>query len=408
MALWNTTSPTVSSTTTEMFVDELPHWVHLVAFSLYATLLVAAVIVDTVILFVFYRVKELRNVTNNLLCNMIAADLLLALQTPLEGLSVKEDRWFAGDSFCKFHRFLLHTFYNVVIISLTIVSIERYYAICQPLRFKKCADIGSVCNWKVIIATWIAACFLALPQIFISSTEWLHGKQVCMEERPDNYLVVFLSYHIPLFIFLYFIPVVIMTFTYGKVSKKLYDLVDRFRQRSRFDICGAVKMRRSIIRMLLVVVVVFVVCLTPLTFIELLHVTPVMNNYDPFGILNVCVDGLVLCHSLLNPLVSSFMSKEFRKAARQAFRCTQSLDLCKFSRKEKDNKCKLEAMKQNVEANGAVSGKTFRLDEQNNEPSAHLRKDGVTNKAYVVEFAADFKPEESFVTETTEIPKEEE
>jgi len=40
------------------------------------TLLVLAFVVDTAILFVFYRVKELRNVTNNLLCNMVTADLL--------------------------------------------------------------------------------------------------------------------------------------------------------------------------------------------------------------------------------------------------------------------------------------------------------------------------------------------
>lgn len=60
---------------------------------------------------------------------MVAADdLLFALQTPMEGLSIFNYVWELGDVPCKFHRFLLHTFYNVVILSLTVVSIERYSA----------------------------------------------------------------------------------------------------------------------------------------------------------------------------------------------------------------------------------------------------------------------------------------
>ena len=39
--------------------------------------------------------------------------------------------------------------------------------------------------------------------------------------------------------------------------------------------------------MLVVVFIVFVVCLKPLTFQEPLHVTSVMKDYDPFGILTV-------------------------------------------------------------------------------------------------------------------------
>ena len=106
----STTNGDVSST--ETFIDELPMRVRLFAFIFYLALLVVAVIVDTAILFVFYRVKELRNVTNNLLCNMIVADLLFALQTPLEALAFKNNFWDAGDGWCKTHRFLLHTFYK--------------------------------------------------------------------------------------------------------------------------------------------------------------------------------------------------------------------------------------------------------------------------------------------------------
>lgn len=198
MELGNETSTIPSTTSLEnsIYVDKLPHWVHIFGFGVYVALLVLAFAVDTAILFVFCRVKELRNVTNNLLCNMVAADLLFALQTPVEGLSIKNDNWVTGNALCKIHRFLLHTFYNVVIISLTIVSIERYYAICHPMRFKSL----NIKSRILVLASWFAACILALPQVFVSSTAMSYDRLICMEERPDDYLVILLRYYVPMFI----------------------------------------------------------------------------------------------------------------------------------------------------------------------------------------------------------------
>lgn len=410
MQLGNVTL-TIPSTTslgnflTDTYVDKLPLWLHAFGFGLYLLLLVLAFVVDTAILFVFYRVKELRNVTNNLLCNMVVADLLFALQTPAEALSIKYDEWIAGNALCKIHRFLLHAFYNVVIISLTIVSLERYHAICHPMRFKSL----NIKSWILALASWIAACILALPQVFVSSTIMSKDRLVCTEERPDDYLVVFLCYHVPLFILLYFIPLVILSFTFARVSSKLRTVVQRFRSRSRFDICDAMKMRRSIIRMLLVVVIVFAVCLTPLTIIELLHVTPVMDQFDPFGTLVVTVETLAFLHALLNPLVSSFMSKEFRKAAKKAFRISRSLkgDYCMFIRKKENTICKLKQVKQS-EAIGADNEKRVEMDIKNANDLGDIWKEkGTHNEGF--SFALDtIARTESSLTETTDIPKEEE
>lgn len=410
MQLGNVTL-TIPSTTslgnslTDTYVDKLPLWLHAFGFGLYLLLLVLAFVVDTAILFVFYRVKELRNVTNNLLCNMVVADLLFALQTPAEALSIKYDEWIAGNALCKIHRFLLHAFYNVVIISLTIVSLERYHAICHPMRFKSL----NIKSWILALVSWIAACILALPQVFVSSTIMSKDRLVCTEERPDDYLVVFLCYHVPLFILLYFIPLVILSFTFARVSSKLRTVVQRFRSRSRFDICDAMKMRRSIIRMLLVVVIVFAVCLTPLTVVELLHVTPVMDQFDPFGTLVVTVETLAFLHALLNPLVSSFMSKEFRKAAKKAFRISRSLkgDYCMFIRKKENTKCKLKQVKQS-EAIGADNEKRVEMDIKNANDLGDIWKEkGTHNEGF--SFALDtIARTESSLTETTDIPKEEE
>ena len=97
MELGNVTPSTTSleNSLTDMYVGKLPQWLHEIGFVL---LLVPGFVLATAIFFVFYRVKELRNVTNNLPCNMVAADLLFALQTPAEALSIKYDECSLQDS----------------------------------------------------------------------------------------------------------------------------------------------------------------------------------------------------------------------------------------------------------------------------------------------------------------------
>ena len=110
----------------------------------------------------------------------------------------------------------------------------------------------------------MASLILSVPQLCLSLVEETPGKLVCREQRAEKYLIVLLGYHVPMFAVLCRLPLVILSFSYVKVSKQLYDVVGRYRQKSRFDICGAMtEMRRNIIRLLVVVFIVFVVCLTP-------------------------------------------------------------------------------------------------------------------------------------------------
>ena len=361
----NPSSTSLENLTAELYIDNLPHWVHLLGFVLYVILLGLALAANAVILFVFYRIKEIRNVTNNLLCNMVGANVLFALQTPMEAVSILNDSWDLGNIPCKIHRWLLYTFYNVSILSFTAISTERYYAICSPMRFNTDLEKNST---KLILSMWILATLLSLPQIVVSSAITTDRKIACMEEQPgENYIVVFLCYHVPNFFFLYVVPLGILLVTYLRVSRKLYNLVERYRQRSRFDICGAVKMRKNTIRMLLVVLVVFFLCLTPFKIVEFLHVTPVLKSYDPFGILHVSVSMIAFSYALFNPLVCSFMSREFRKATKKAFSCVINL--------------RFRLQKQQYAENG------FKLQEiRHNETKGEIVKEGLANEGFTLSF----------------------
>lgn len=66
----------------------------------------------------------------------------------MEGLFIFNYVWELGDVFCKFYCFLLYIFYNVVILSLIVVSIERYL-VCDLRVMKINLSVGGLLLWLV-------------------------------------------------------------------------------------------------------------------------------------------------------------------------------------------------------------------------------------------------------------------
>jgi len=133
-----------------------------------------------------------------------------------------------------------------------------------------------------------------------------------------------------------------------------------------------------------------------------------MDKFDPFGILVVTVEILAVSHALFNPLVCSFMSKEFRKAAKKAFCSSRSLkgDYCVFIRTKEQTKCKLKEVKQS-EAIGPDNENTVWSDHQNpSQPGDVWKEKGTRNKGFSFVLDTNLARTESSLTETTDIPKE--
>jgi len=69
--------------------------------------------------------------------------------------------WRFGKSYCLFKTFLTEMTSSASILTITAFTVERYTAICHPLRAHTVSPLPRAT--RTIIGVWLAACITALP-----------------------------------------------------------------------------------------------------------------------------------------------------------------------------------------------------------------------------------------------------
>ena len=95
------------------------------------------VIVGNVLVMVVVRLdRHLHKPTFFFLMNLAAADLLVGvLYIPFYAAAVLEQDWVLGRAWCSGHAFLISTSVNASILTLCLVSIDRFMDIADPFRY---------------------------------------------------------------------------------------------------------------------------------------------------------------------------------------------------------------------------------------------------------------------------------
>ena len=298
--------------------DKLPRWAHVFALAVYSVCLCLALTGNSTVLIVHYRLKHLRTTASILLCNLALVDLLLASLTPFEGAAIFNNSWIFGEALCKIHRNLLYTFYTVSMITLAVLSAERYYAICFPFD----ADIKfRNKHSKILAAIWIASILLALPQLYFRTVVFTHGTYACMDnsETNDTFVVFLFSYYISIFILMYIVPLTLVTATFVRVRKALSIRKKELSGLSQFQVSANFRRKRNITRMLFVVAICFSFCWTPYNVLQLIKRTPAVSAFHPMGSFYVVIKMIAFLHSICNPFIYFLMSMPFRSAVKETF-----------------------------------------------------------------------------------------
>lgn len=323
----------VNTTTEEPVSDRLPYWLHVLALILYIFMFLLAILGNSIALWTLRRNPELRTLTHAFLTNLVVADLLLSLLTPLEALSLFLRSYEFGDPGCKLQRTFLYFFYAASILTLSAISLERFVAICYPMKYDSFKDRKT----KILACIWLTSVVIVLPHIYLSEERTLNGDTVCFQfyTTEDSRVGFFWGYAVPCFVLLYLAPLTIMSVTYWKAAQKLAEMEERFTVSSQFDLSTAVRMRKEVLKMLFVVVVVFVVQWTPFEIVEILATAPGVMKVKPISSLRVTVNMLAFSNAVCNPAVYGFMLKQFREGFKEAglylvkFRCCPAVQtLC--------------------------------------------------------------------------------
>ncbi|XP_017291706.1 trace amine-associated receptor 1-like [Kryptolebias marmoratus] len=243
--------------------------------------------------------KQLHTPTNFLILSLAVADLLVGIVVfPLTMTFSPSFCMYHRDVFCKIRSSFGMYFCTCSILHLCCISVDRYYAVCQPLMYK--SKISHHVVLVMIAVSWIVSALIATGVVIPNSIEKF-------QER--GFLVVLMTTTVGVIISFY-LPLVIMLCIYLKIFLVAQRQAQSIHTRIK---CGATvsKMERKATKTLAIVLGVFLLCWTP-CFISVTFST-FSNILIPVPVIETLI-WLALTNSTLNPFIYAFFYIWFRSA----------------------------------------------------------------------------------------------
>ncbi|KAM7367579.1 hypothetical protein PAMP_013865 [Pampus punctatissimus] len=250
--------------------------------------------------------KQLHTPTNSLILSLAVADLLVGvLVFPFSVEYSVSSCQYNEDLFCKVRNSFDVTLSTASILNLCCISIDRYYAVCQPLAYRTKINIHIVCI--MILFSWSLSVLVAIG-ILIAGLNLKKCEERCfIDVLLPNILAP---------IFAFYVPVIIMLCIYLKIfliAQRQARSIHNTTCRSTKSGATVSKMERKATKTLATVMGVFLICWTPL-FLCLTFKS--LNNASVPIALFEALNCLSLSNSMLNPFIYAFFYSWFRSAFR--------------------------------------------------------------------------------------------
>ncbi|XP_042244468.1 growth hormone secretagogue receptor a [Thunnus albacares] len=307
-------------------------------------LFLVGVVGNVMTILVVSKYRDMRTTTNLYLCSMAVSDLLIFLCMPLDLYRMWRYRpWRFGDALCKLFQFVSESCTYSTILSITALSVERYLAICFPLRAKALVTKRRV--RALILLLWTVSLLSAGP-VFVmvgverdsmgppdyisemNETGFFLEAGDTRECKMTHYAVEsgLMGAMVWLSSVFFFMPVFCLTVLYSLIGRRLWQRHRETNISSR--VAHRDKSNRQTIKMLVVVVLAFVLCWLPfhvgryLQFRSLDAPSPLLSLLSEYCSLVSVV--LFYLSAAINPILYNTMSWKYRGAAARLFGLTDN------------------------------------------------------------------------------------
>ncbi|XP_061169738.1 allatostatin-A receptor-like [Saccostrea echinata] len=308
---------------------------------------------NALVIVVILAFPRMRNITSMFLVSLASADLLLVLIcVPIKCATYFSYTWRMGPFLCTFTHYIQNVSMVCSVMTLTVMSIERYVAIVYPLRAR---SLCTVRHAKFVIgAVWILSFIYTVPVIFIQDLHEV-GRRVkaywCMKKfsQPEYSLL----FEIYMFLILFIVPMTIMVFTYSRISYEIWNVTARraalsggrhreevsLRSNQGKEIGSSRRLpgrhvksnsiiisedantRKQVILMLMIIVFFFAICWGPILLNNLLVAANVISELNTGFLkpMRMTFHLMSYANSCVNPIVYGIMSKNFKDRLRKTF-----------------------------------------------------------------------------------------
>lgn len=287
-------------------------------YSLMALVILTTLVGNLIVIISISHFKQLHSPTNWLILSMATVDFLLGcLVMPYSMVRSVENYWHFGELFCKIHTSTDIMLSSASIFHLSFISMDRYYAVCDPLRYQ--AKMSILVIFVMIVISWSVPALFAFGMIFLNlnfkGAEEMYYKQV----QCRGGCIVFHSKISGILSFMvsFYIPGSIMLFLYHRIYFIARRQARSISDTNQFQVGPEEKNRISqnkeskAAKTLGIVMGVFLTCWCPF------FVCTVMDPFLDYTIPPILSDAMVwfgYLNSTLNPMVYAFFYLWFRRA----------------------------------------------------------------------------------------------
>ncbi|KAL8587020.1 hypothetical protein ACOMHN_023410 [Nucella lapillus] len=278
---------------------------------------------NILVIVVVVMVHDMRTPMNWYLVNLSVADLLVLLVCQPAALAefFARDRWYLGEALCKIVPFLEHTVLHASTLVILAITVERYYAICRPL--KKLALCHRPRPHRVFPVIWTIAALTSLPFVVMTHLEdtlFFDGTpcQVCATTVKEHW---HFAYVIGMFVFFFVLPMLLLLCLYNCIIRCLSTSGNNLRIRQVEDVASITthRTRKNVIKMLVGIVILFFVSLMPVRCVIIWQIFTSdvqIQDMGPESYYNIMwiTRLLMYVNSAGNPIIYSLISSKFQEA----------------------------------------------------------------------------------------------
>ncbi|XP_064208014.1 trace amine-associated receptor 1-like [Anguilla rostrata] len=162
--------------------------------------------------------RQLQTSTNAFIVSLATADFLVGALVMPVSLVRSVDRWRFGRLFCTAHFLLDVILCTASIFNLSCVALDRYLAVCDPLRYP--ARMSAARVTKLLLLSWLipvsGSCLLVVADLHTQSGEGVltgRGGEECFPEMRAPYGVM-------ASVLSFFLPMAFVVAAYGRIFQE--------------------------------------------------------------------------------------------------------------------------------------------------------------------------------------------
>lgn len=292
---------------------------------------------NVMVILVVLTTKHMRTPTNCYLVSLAAADLMVLTAAGLPNITdALHGQWVFGYAGCLGITYFQYLGINASSCSITAFTVERYIAICHPIKAQFLCTLSRA--KRIILLVWTLTSGYCVMWLFLSDTKTFKYDNV---ELSTCAYKVSRSHYLPIyftdFAVFYVLPLLLATVLYGLIARILFlnplpsdpgHTSSRWRKdtsqggrmvSSSSSSSATAASRRQVTKMLAVVVILFALLWMPYRTLVVVNSFLDKAYLDTWFLLfcRLCI----YLNSAINPIIYNAMSQKFRAAFKKLCHC---------------------------------------------------------------------------------------